>query len=281
MLKLLLCLIPLVAIVTGYCGSKADRRIEVLMKPDPIAEVKLGETISMVCAAHGHNTMDPLVYWVKGIGPDHEGKGKRLGPTSVGKSTFYIESAEKEDIDNYKCVIEDCCTGKKEEILVDIVVPEDTCADVYGVGHVVYGATWTYRNWTEAVADCESKGMELALPKSDEENAQLQHDLEASFETHPNAVKFAHENWLWLGATDQKEEGTWLASKDDTPLTYFNWDRKQPDNKPAPLGGKGYSDSPDAQDSQNVAGIHRGTGSWDDSFIHYKRPYACLCPTDD
>merc|ERR1712176_178718 len=266
-MKLVLCLTLLVVSVTGYCSTKSkDRKIEILLKPDPTLEVELGETISLVCAAHGHGMMDPLVYWVKGIGADLKGEGKRMGPTAVGKSTFYIEKAEKEDIDNYKCVVEDCCSGKTQEVTVEVVVPEDTCKDVYGVGHVVFGATWTYRNWTDAVADCENKGMELALPKNDEENAQLQKDLMASFETHPNAVKFAHENWCWLGATDEKEEGTWLTAKNSTLLEYYNWDRKQPDNK------KG------TPDNQNVAGIHRGTGKWDDSYKHYKRPYACLCP---
>jgi len=273
MIKHLIFLTTLVVTVAGYCRSRPERSIEILLKPDPKVEVELGETISLVCAAHGHGKVDPLVYWVKGIGPDLKHRGKRLGPTAVGKSTFYIEKAEKEDIDNYKCVIEDCCSNFKEELTVQIVVPEDTCHDVYGVGHVVYGATWTYRNWTDAVADCKNKGMELALPKTPEENAQLQHDLMASFETHPNAIKFAHENWLWLGATDEKEEGTWLTAKDNKLLEYYNWDRKQPDNKQAP--------DHTYPDTQNVAGIHRGTGRWDDSFEHYKLPYACLCPKEE
>jgi len=284
MMKHLLLLATFTGIVTGYCGPKAERNFEVLLRPEPRVEIELGDTISLVCAAHGHNMMDPLVYWVKGIGPDLNEEGKRMGPTAVGKSTFYIEKAEKEDIDNYKCVIEDCCSGNKEEITVEILVPEETCQDVYGVGHVVFGATWVFRNWTAAIADCESKGLELALPKNEEENAQLQRDLQASFETHPNAAKFAHENWCWIAASDEETEDTWLAVKDNEPLTYFNWDKKQPDNKDLPLLQKGKKQNivgnSNLARTQNVAGIHRGTGLWDDSFVHYKRPYACLCPTD-
>jgi len=272
MIKFLFCLTTLVASTAGYCAAKAERSVEIIMRPDPVVEVELGERVSLVCAAHGHNGMDPLVYWVKGIGPDLTEKGKRMGPTAVGKSTLFIESTEKEDIDSYKCVVQDCCTNTEIEITVEIVVPEDTCEDVYGVGHVVFGSVWTFRNWTAAVADCQAKGMELALPKNAEENAQLQKDLEASFNTHPNAIKFAHTNWCWLGATDEEEEGVWLSSKEGELLSYYNWDRRQPDNKQAP--------DITYPDTQNVAGIHRGTGRWDDSFHHYKRPYACLCPTE-
>ena len=109
---------------------------------------------------------------------------------------LYIEEAEKEDIDSYRCVIEDVCSGYKEEVDFDVRVPDATCKDVYGVGPVVYGATWSFKNWTAAVQSCRSKGLEIALPTNAAENAELLKNLQKSFDTHPNAIKFAHENWV-------------------------------------------------------------------------------------
>jgi len=271
MMRKLLCLVALVATVSGYCGKREFRNIEVLMRPPPVVEVIVGESVSIVCSAHGHNMNDPLVYWVKGVGPDYTKKGKALPGTSIGKSVFSIEEVEAEDIDSYKCVIEDCCGEPKIEIAFELVVPDDTCKDVYGVGNVVYGATWAYKSWPDAVKDCKSKGMELALPKNAIENALLLHDMMISFNTHPNANKFSRENWLWLGAHDNNWEGIWQTSKKDEFLTFTNWDRKQPDNK---ITDADHFPS----DTQNVAGIHRGSGRWDDSYMHFKRAYVCLCP---
>ena len=31
----------------------------------------INSQVSVVCAAHGHSMMDPIVYWVKGIGVRH------------------------------------------------------------------------------------------------------------------------------------------------------------------------------------------------------------------
>ena len=271
MMKELLYMVALITTVSGYCGKREFREIEVLMRPPPVIQVEVGGSVSVVCAAHGHNMMDPLVYWVKGIGPSHEGKGKALPGTSIGKSVFSLEEVTAEDIDSYKCVIEDCCGEPKIQIDFELVVPDETCKDVYGVGNIVFGATWSYKTWPEAVADCKSKGMEMALPENEVDNARLLHDIMVSFNSHPNANKFAKENWLWLGAHDNTWEGTWQSAKKDAILTYFNWDRKQPDNKVDDLE---HGES----DTQNVAGIHRGSGKWDDSFMHYKRAYICKCP---
>ena len=122
--------------------------------------------------------------------------GERIRVSGIGKAILYVEEVKAEDIDSYKCVIEDKCSGDKEEIIVDVVVPDETCEDVYGVGPVVYGATWHYKNWTAAVQDCLDKGLEIALPTSDAENAMLLANLKKSYDTHPNAQKFAHENWV-------------------------------------------------------------------------------------
>ena len=77
---------------------------------------------------------------------------------------------------------------------------------------MLYGATWQFKNWTAAVQACKDKGLQIAFPRNKAENAQLLHDIKASFTTHPNARKYSHENWvrfswtlvsssffLWLG----------------------------------------------------------------------------------
>ena len=69
-------------------------------------------------------------------------------------------------------------------------------SDVYGVGNVLYGATWQFKNWTAAVQSCKDEGMQIAFPRSPAENTRLLHDIQASFNTHPNAKKYAHENWV-------------------------------------------------------------------------------------
>ena len=122
--------------------------------------------------------------------------------TAVGKSVLYIAESTVDDIASYKCVIEDLCTGDSEEIPFDFHVPDDTCKEVYGLGHQVYGVTWQFKNWTEAVQDCKDKGLEIALPRSEEENNQLLEDIKASFDHHPNARKFAHENWVRVCKTN-------------------------------------------------------------------------------
>jgi len=93
-------------------------------------------------------------------------------------------------------VIEDLCTGDVQEFPFDFHVPNDLCKKVYGMSNQVFGVAWQFKNWTEAVQDCEDMGMEIALPTNDEENAQLLADIQGSFESHPNARKFAHENWV-------------------------------------------------------------------------------------
>jgi len=273
MLREFLCFAALLVTVSAYCGKREDRNIQVLMRPPAKVEVNIGEPVSIACAAHGNNMNDPLIYWVKGIGPDFATKGKALPGTATGKSVFSIEEVEPEDIDTYKCIIEDCCGEPKLKFEFELVVPDDTCNDVYGIGNVVFGATWNYKTWPDAVADCKSKGMEIALPKDMVENAQLLADIVASFDKHPNANKFAKENWLWIGAHDNNWEGVWQSAKKDELITYTNWDRRQPDNK---------RDDEDvtADDTQNVAGIHRGSGKWDDSFMHFKRAYVCRCPQE-
>ncbi|KAL5265162.1 hypothetical protein ACHWQZ_G006043 [Mnemiopsis leidyi] len=252
----------------GYC-TLYKGEIEILKRPPRKVEVNLGDTVSLVCAAHGNGMADPYVYWIKGLGPGFEEKGKHMGPVAVGKSTLFIEKVTEEDIDTYRCVVKDCCTNKKEEMDVDVLVPDETCKDVYGVGAVLYGATWEFKNWTAAVQACKDKGLQIAFPKNKDENAQLLHDIKASFITHPNAKKYAHENWVWIGGHDSHEEGQWKEIKTNELITWFNWEWSQPDN---------WTKGNQHQEGQDCIGIRRTNGKWDDSFIHHERPYVCECP---
>jgi len=277
-MKCLLILVVIVAAVTSqavpdakYCkAGKNKGELEIIMRPPSVIEVQLGDTVSVACAAHGHGMADPTVSWIKGVGPGFDEEGKNMGPVATGKSVLWIAEVAQEDIDSYQCVIQDCCSGNKEIIDIDIVVPDQTCEDVYGVGNVVYGAVWKFTNWTNALAYCEDKGMELAFPMNAEENAQLFADITASFDTHPNARKFDHSNWIWIAAHDSAVEGEWIVQKTGEPVEWFNWASKQPDNwDKFHING------------QDVSGISRINGQWDDSYEFYNRPYVCLCPSSD
>jgi hypothetical protein len=107
-------------------------------------------------------------------------------------------------------VIEDVCTGDKTDLKFDVKVPDATCEDVYGVGPVVFGATWSFKNWTAAIQDCRDKGLEIALPTNRDENAELLRNLQKSFETHPNARKFAHENWVRVSLLVYCKKSIWV-----------------------------------------------------------------------
>jgi len=251
-----------------YC-SKTEGEIEILVRPPQQIEVKLGERVSIVCAAHGHRMADPYVYWIKGLGPDFEEKGQKgehMGPVAVGKSVLYIEKVQIQHIDTYRCVVQDCCSDKKEEMDIDIHVPDETCKEVYGVRNIVYGATWQFKNWTSAVQSCRDKGLEIAFPRNEAENVQLLKDIQASFTSHPNAIKYADENWVWIGAHDQVEEGVWIMAETGEKVEWFNWQENMPDNK---------------NNGQDCIGIIRTNGEWDDSFIHKERPYVCMCRNNE
>ena len=250
----------------GFCGYKGeDATVQMLLTPPSQIEIDIGERVSIACAATGVNQADPYVYWVKGLGPDFTEKGKNMGPVAIGKSVLYIDEADADDIDTYQCVVESCCGKGTIVTNVDISVGDATCKDVYGIGHTVYSAVWKFLTWQEAFDDCESKGMEMASPKSMEENNELLANVQKSFGRHPNANKFAHENYIWLAYHDARREGTFESEPDGEVATFDNFDKKQPDNW---------------QDGQDGVGMHRGTGLWDDSFMTYKRPYACKCPED-
>jgi flagellin-like hook-associated protein FlgL len=71
-------------------------------------------------------------------------------------------------------------------------------------------------NWHQAKADAESRGGHLATVGSAEEWAEI--------------APLAAGNTVWLGATDESNEGKW-EWVDGSPFTFSTWDVGQPDNK--------------------------------------------------
>ena len=69
--------------------------------------------------------------------------------------------------------------------------------------------------WHVAKQRCEAMGGALAAPRSKEENAFL--------------TRLAGRRQVWLGGTDEGDEGGWRWT-DGSPLSYRNWAPGQPDN---------------------------------------------------
>jgi len=60
---------PNFSVNSQLCLKSIKSYIEVTHSPPASLEVALGDTISIVCAGMGHGQQDPMVYWVKGLGP--------------------------------------------------------------------------------------------------------------------------------------------------------------------------------------------------------------------
>ncbi len=73
----------------------------------------------------------------------------------------------------------------------------------------------TSLSWQEAEQKCIDMGGILASVKSEEVNNFL--------------YKLSKGKCLWLGASDELEEGQWIW-RDGSPMNYTNWASKEPDN---------------------------------------------------
>eukprot|EP00116_Pleurobrachia_bachei_P012987 sb/3473249/ len=152
--------------------------------------------------------------------------------------------------------------------------------DVYGVGTVLYGAVWQYKNWTEAVQSCQSKGLEIAFPRSREENANILSDIQDPLRhiltPDSSAMTIGYDcetcNYIvWVGGNDAAKEGTWVETSSGENVAWFNWMPSQPDN---------WTKGKQHLHGQDCIGMNRKTGKWDDSFVHHERPYVCKCRED-
>ncbi len=81
-----------------------------------------------------------------------------------------------------------------------------------------YKAFESRLTWHDASRECERMGGRLAVVDSPETNAFL-----------TRLAVNAKLGVVWLGASDESEEGQWKW-EDDTPLKYSNWDKGQPNN---------------------------------------------------
>jgi hypothetical protein len=114
-------------------------------------------------------------------------------------------------------------------------------ADAVKFGGKFYKVYDTNLTWHEAKKKCEQVGGRLAVIDSAEEN-----------EFVVGLVKKSKVVEVWLGATDEKKEGEWVWVTGKR-MTYRNWERTQPNNKPPGehylmlvLGQDGrWSDQPD------------------------------------
>ena len=127
-----------------------------LETPTPVYTHNVGDRVSIVCAAHAEP--EPTVYWVKGTGKT----ANELPVRVSGTSTLYFESIGKDDFDNYKCVVESCCDGKKEVVEVEIKTPSGPdCNKKYGDITLAFGVDWEFATHDEAKENCETLGLEL------------------------------------------------------------------------------------------------------------------------
>jgi hypothetical protein len=93
-------------------------------------------------------------------------------------------------------------------------------ADAAKFGGKYFKVFDTNLTWHEAKKNCEQMGGQLAIVGSAEENGFV---AELAAKSKVNAI--------WLGATDDKKQGTWVWV-DGQPVKYENWDRaaRQPNN---------------------------------------------------
>lgn len=257
--------VPVFVKSSNMCPDKRDNVPLYTVKPEPVYVFKLGKPAKIVCEATG--TPKPYVYWIKGK-KDMTGKEKRLRVTGVGEAILFFDSLTEDDVDVYTCVVEDCCRSEMKiaetEIKVDV---RHTCQVRDKPPREHYQIVWDFKTWREARAYCEERGMTLAVPQTEEENKAIHDAIVEQRGTDPNGKKFAHHNMIWLGIADGIDEGTFSDIYTKKAISYKNFLPKQPDNwvKHDVLG-------------QDAVAIDRITGSWDDSYGFWKRPFACFCP---
>ena len=108
------------------------------------------------------------------------------------------------------------------------------------------------RNWADAKTECANRGMKLAVINDAAEQAYLNANIP---QTH-----------LWIGYTDQVEEGVWEWEWDDSDYTYWN-------------GGQ--ADYGGGDPGEDCAGFrYNGNGVWNDYPCTESRYYICEADLD-
>lgn len=130
--------------------------------------------------------------------------------------------------------------------------------------------------WEMARQKCTAFNLTMAIVDSAEDNAELAWAAELALGKDPEAKRWDHKNWVWIGTREELDadgEGTgkWIHHDGSEMKWKPKWDRKmQPDNWRTQHRG-----------DQNFAAFSRINTKWDDSFNKNKRPFACMCPLQE
>ena len=127
--------------------------------------------------------------------------------------------------------------------------------------------------WEQARKMCESFGLTMAKINSREDNNELDMAAKIMMGEEVGEKRWNSTNWIWIGTREVMDEngigtGVW-EHHDGTPLLWDTppWDfKRQPDNWVRRRG------------EQQAVAFSRINKKWDDSFLHKKRPFACMCP---
>jgi hypothetical protein len=136
-----------------------------------------------------------------------------------------------------------------------------TCVtDTYGVHE--YAFCESLRTWSQAQADCQSRGMTLVRVDDADENSWV-HST-ANFQAVQQEV-------MWIGGTDLAQEGEWLWT-DGTQFwtgglggspyggAFASWDSGEPNNN---------------GDEDCLGMIIHLNGVWNDQPCSFTRPFVC------
>ncbi|KAJ8312048.1 hypothetical protein KUTeg_009421 [Tegillarca granosa] len=121
------------------------------------------------------------------------------------------------------------------------------CSGTQYAGHC-YTLSSTERNWTNARDDCQSRGGYLVdITSSAENNIAKQ------------LAFMSPSDQVWLGATDELEEGVYRWVSNNQTMTFTDWYRNDPD------GGNG----------QNCLSTYLESRLWIDNICSSSLPYIC------
>ncbi|GAB6029533.1 chromatin-modulating protein mrc1 [Chamberlinius hualienensis] len=89
------------------------------------------------------------------------------------------------------------------------------------LGNKYYYFSPDAKSWHNALLACQSKGAQLAHPLNAEENNNLKSYLRSHF---------LKTSWWWLDGNDAAQEGKWMWSYNNSPITFTDWYKTEPDN---------------------------------------------------
>jgi len=129
------------------------------------------------------------------------------------------------------------------------------------------------KTWESAKAACSAAGLNLAKVRSGVEVDEMKVAMDYFLgEVSPTWKTWNNNNWVWLGGSDQNEEGLWK---------WLDGELVEDWNVPwRPKAGKDDAEYLPGADGQHALAISRW-GQFDDSFQdskQRKRPFACQCP---